>query len=528
MGPPRRGAPAPKKAAASGGTSKKKGAADSKRKLDPRPRDARGGTAARARAGQQGEHQDQDQLVDLSTTIPLTLQQLLLNVFKTALLPSRHGGGGGRRDVSRGVEDPDASASAETQEEQEEELDIKTLIQTIKSHLYNRDFASAFADAGEEHLRAYALRWSATRALGYAGVLKGVLRDLLLFKKQGTNDVHHEGFDDIDDKTTKHVVCIGGGAGAEIVALAGVWRDMRDEVSASASRSQEESLAAAVEGVSLDEGQVGTDPPVNDNGTSSSPDDHPVTAQKSGENLEEVKEDGKVVVSPVRLPNLSVTAVDIADWSAVVERLSRTITSPAVPGTKGHSAPLLPLDPEKGVSRGNFDVHFQWSDVLGLTDEELRRLLLPRDGDTSGKTALVTLMFTLNELFSTSMAKTTAFLLRMTDLLEPGTTLLVVDSPGSYSTVSLGKKSTAKSATATEAEAKAEQQQQRTYPMKFLLDHTLLSVASGKWDRIFSQDSRWFRRDATKLRYDVGEGAGLEDMRFQIHIYRRVNDDHDD
>lgn len=526
MGPPRRGAPAPKKAAASGGTSKKKGAADSKRKLDPRPRDARGGTAARARAGQQGEHQDQDQLVDLSTTIPLTLQQLLLNVFKTALLPSRHRGGGGGRNVSRGVEDPDASASAsaETQEGQEqEELDIKTLIQTIKSHLYNRDFASAFADAGEEHLRAYALRWSATRALGYAGVLKGVLRDLLLFKKQCTDDVRQGGFDDVDDKTTNHVVCIGGGAGAEIVALAGVWRDMRDEVSAgpSSSRSQEESLSAAVEGVSLDEGQVGADAPVNDNGTSSSPDDHPVTAQKSGENPEEEKEGGKAVVSPVRLRNLSVTAVDIADWSTVLERLSRTITSPAVPGTKGHSAPLLPLDPEKGGSRGNFDVHFQRSDVLGLTDEELKRLLLPSDGDTSRKTALVTLMFTLNELFSTSMAKTTAFLLRMTDILEPGTILLVVDSPGSYSTVSLGKKSTSKSATTTEAE------QQRTYPMKFLLDHTLLSVASGRWDLIFSQDSRWFRRDATKLRYDVGEGAGLEDMRFQIHIYRRVDGDHD-
>lgn len=554
MGPPRRGAP--KKAAPNDRSNNKKKADNKEKKRKPEPR-PRGGAAARAGSGQHDEDQNQHQhqAVDrlLSATIPLTLQQLLLNVIKSALLlPSRRGGG---FSSSRG-EDPDAEAptSEQQKEEEEKELDIKPLIQTIKSHLYNRDFAAAFAGASEEHLRAYALRWSATRALGYAGVLKGVVRGLLLRKNLGTSTDEEEGADGAvhiqregDGSATNHVhvVCLGGGAGAEIVALAGVWRDMRDEGEVEArARAQEEEISAGVEGISLD-GQSGTDVPVNRNGTSSSsgPDNgpalpeqepekniDPATQKKNGENT---KEDGKTVPSTVRLPNLSVTAVDIADWSAVVDRLSRAIKSPAVPGTKGHSAPLLPTGPEKEVQGGRFDVHFQRADVLALTDEELKRLLLPPYSDVTsengttghggGKTVLVTLMFTLNELFSTSMAKTTAFLLRMTDLLEPGTILLVVDSPGSYSTVSFGKKMSSSSGNADSNKAE-QQQQQRTYPMRFLLDHTLMSVAADKWERVFSQDSRWFRREAAKLRYDVGEGAGLEDMRFQIHIYRRLDD----
>jgi Protein of unknown function (DUF3115). len=230
-------------------------------------------------------------------------------------------------------------------------------------------------------------------------------------------------------------------------------------------------------------------------------------------------------ISSSSLPNISITAVDIADWSSVVDRLSTAIKLATITSSKAHPAPLLQDDQDAG---GRFSVSFQKSDVLGLSHDELQDLLHQSEPKTSTtqtptmrtKTVLVTLMFTLNELFSTSMAKTTSFLLRITDLLEPGTVLLVVDSPGSYSTVTLGKsKSSAETPTASSEQNKP---QQRNYPMKFLLDHTLLSVAAGKWDKILSQDSRWFRRDATKLRYAVGEGAGLEDMRFQIHVYRRL------
>ncbi|PLB43480.1 hypothetical protein P170DRAFT_440943 [Aspergillus steynii IBT 23096] len=422
-------------------------------------------TPRRTNQGKSAPKEKEESLIDLSATIPFTLQQLLLNVFKSALL----------------------TTTGPTNSEPRQ-LDTKTLIQTIKSHLYNRDFDSAFTDASGDLLRAYALRWSSTRALGYAGIFKALFKDVLE-SPQASHAVN------------RHVVCIGGGAGAEIVALAAIWRDLLDE-----SESDQKALVDGVANASLnDETPNGeTAPPCSSDQDQLSTSPAPLTTSSR--------------------PALTVTAVDIADWSAVVDSLASTIASSDVRGSKSHAAPLV--DP----SRGCFTVRARRSDVLSLPDDQLRELLhLPAsapqpEGETPA-TVLVTLMFTLNELFSTSMAKATGFLLRMTDLLQPGTVLLVVDSPGSYSTLKLGKGNNKNSASSgAEAEAAASAPQERSYPMKFLLDHALLSVAQGKWERVFSQDSRWWRRDAARLSYDVGEGAGLEDMRFQVHIYRRLGE----
>lgn len=392
--------------------------------------------------------QDEDSSpIDLSTTIPLSLQQLLLDVFKTALLtPSQHPliHSDPSKDSSPTTDQPHPISSPPAQ------LDTKSLIQTIKTHLYQRDFDSAFTDADEALLRVYALRWSAARALGYAGIFKAVLGYM-----RGERAL----------KANTRVVCIGGGAGAEIVALAAAWRDLHDDV---------EGLGERLGDVSL---------------------------EKSGDN--------EATAGFSTTGSLDVAAVDIADWSSVVERLERTMVSSDVPASRSskHQPPLV-----ANGSEGRISVSFSRTDVLGVSESDLKDVFL--DGSTASSadappSLLVTLMFTLNELFSTSMAKATGLLLRMTEILPPGAVLLVVDSPGSYSTLKLGK-------------GKDGVAQERKYPMKFLLDHTLLSVTEGKWERLLSQDSRWWRRDAARLRYDVGEGAGLEDMRFQVHLYQRL------
>ena len=46
---------------------------------------------------------------------------------------------------------------------------LPSLLQSLKTALFNRDFGAAFGRA--EYLDAYAARWSPTRALGYADVL---------------------------------------------------------------------------------------------------------------------------------------------------------------------------------------------------------------------------------------------------------------------------------------------------------------------------------------------------------------------
>jgi 25S rRNA (uracil2843-N3)-methyltransferase len=443
--------------------------------------------------------------INLSASIPVTLQQLVLNVFRHALLSPAHDDG------ARCISLAGCCYSRTTEAGRGEErllerpaLDVKSLIQTIKSHLYHRDFQSAFTNATDDLLWAYALRWSATRALGYAGIFKGVL-ETWLSSPQDEGEADGDDGDDGGEGTINRVICLGGGAGAEVLALAAAWRDITtdttwahpyslegagEEVEAK-DVSQNERTVEVASATETDTGYPNT------------------TVEISG--MKEVKK---------KPPNLSVVAVDIADWSIILEKLTLAIQCPLVPGSKMHPSPLLPRSENNSQQAGAFDISFRRLDVLDSQNEpELRELFdanLPEK--TNGYSAervgdngriLITLMFTLNELFTTSMAKATALLLRLTDWSAPGTILFIIDSPGSYSTLSLGK-------------SKPDQQlQQRNYPMKFLLDHILLSTAAGKWDRVHSEDSRWFRRDVTRLRYHVGEGVGLEDMRFQIHLYCR-------
>src|SRR5271156_6735026 len=285
------------------------------------------------------------------------------------------------------------------------DVDLFTTIQQVKGHLFNRDFLSAFGT--EDRLIAYALRWSATRALAYAEIFSGL--DPRCLTPGST-------------KLPK-VVCLGGGAGAELVALAATTRH-------------------------------------------------------------------------ISLPGLDFHAVDIADWSSVLHQLQASTgqhppVSPYASASSkaAKSTPLL----EAGQLQLQFDKH----DVLEYSSaEDPSSLQVMLAG-----VCLVTIMFTLNELFATSIAKTTALLLGLTDAMEPGSWLLVVDSPGSYSEVTIGGA-------------------QKKYPMQWLLKHTLLEVAGTtedrKWTEHLTDDSRWFRINP-KLKYRLE----LENMRYQIHLFQR-------
>jgi 25S rRNA (uracil2843-N3)-methyltransferase len=322
---------------------------------------------------------------------PLELQQLLLNIFRNSFAERLSS-------------------------------DFAPLLQEVKGHLYNRDFATAFGK--KEYLEAYAARWSPSRALGYMGLMWDLREHLW------SND----GEDDLEKR--RKVVCLGGGAGAEIVALGGVQKMLADE------SAQEER-----------------------------------DAQKK----------------------MDVVTIDIADWNVVVENLATHVTTEpllskyASAAAKAANAPLI--NPE------DIAVTFHLHDVLQTSTPEISAQL----ADAS----LVTLLFTLNELYSTSLPLTQKFLLHLTEIMQPGGLLLVVDSPGSYSSVTLNG-----------AEKK--------YPMQWLLDHTLLRQASTnqkvrgedevpRWEKVKEDDSRWFRLD-DRLEYPIE----LENMRMQVHLYRRV------
>lgn len=310
------------------------------------------------------------------------------------------------------------------------------------------------------------MRWSAGRGCAYSDVF-GELRGYL----SGIGDGDRDG-----GKGRGKVVCLGGGAGAEVVALA--------------------------------LGGLGG----------------------KGEGEEE----------------WDIVVVDVAPWGSVLGKLETAMkassSSSLVPPNSEFNADSIGTANRRLLDPARFKVIFQQRDILDLSGPGLR--------DLCRETTMVTLMFTLNELYGISIAKTTGMLLDLTGGVERGCLLVVVDSPGSYSTLALNhhhngddkNKDGSRLAEEEEEEVvdgagmeKEKQKEVKKYPMKWLLDHTLLEVASAagaggvegtksdaeggkRWEKIQSEDSRWCRLRGEELRYPIA----LEDMRMQVHVYRRL------
>ncbi|KAF4831870.1 25S rRNA (uridine(2843)-N(3))-methyltransferase [Colletotrichum tropicale] len=184
--------------------------------------------------------------------------------------------------------------------------------------------------------------------------------------------------------------------------------------------------------------------------------------------------------------------LDSAPWGPVVTKLQHALATPpplskyANAAARASNAALLPAS--------HLNSTFTQRDVLSMSRDELGSAL-------GNDVLLVTLLFTLNELYtSAGIGKTTAFLLNLSATIPSGSLLLVVDSPGSYSEAAVGKES-------------------KKYPMQWLLDHTLRKdekpVEGCLWEKVESHDSVWFRL-AEGLRYPIS----LENMRYQMHLYR--------
>ncbi|MCJ1339254.1 hypothetical protein MMC09_004543 [Bachmanniomyces sp. S44760] len=346
---------------------------------------------------------------------------------------------------------------------------LPAVIQEVKHHLYNRDFAKAFGD--EALLEAYALRWSPSRALAYMDVLcslpelwesvtsaspgatpqEPILHDDLI---QQPDDAHVENFPHLQSGGSVgyfgdlKIACLGGGAGAELIAFCGYIHHL----------------------------------------TAFSGRDHDIQPGTAG-----LKTHDQL--------RLSLNIVDIADWSSVI-RLLRD--GAGKPHWSKYASATAKANQGSLVNSDQLSVGVHKADLLEMDVERLAAVVQGTD--------IITIMFTLNELYNTSMSKTTNLLLSLTYLSEPGAMLLVIDSPGSYSTVGVGS---AKPDSST-----------NKYPMQWLIDHTLLeasaigssrnSAGGGQWEKVRSTDSKWYRIPPS-LKYPID----LEDMRYQLHLYKR-------
>lgn len=331
---------------------------------------------------------------------------------------------------------------------------LKSLLQEVKQALFERDFGRAFGR--QDYLEAYAFRWSPSRSLCYLSILVDLqanLSETSVFQSiaQSGCEIPAEDAGLNISNTTLHVACLGGGA-AEVVAFGGLLKCLSKDAKPSIEERDEPSITGAMAAITI-----------SDNRPSM---------------------------------NVGILLIDTAGWKDVIHKLSKSLTSPpplskyASASAKAANLPLLP--------EGSLSPTFQQANLLEMSKSQLESTL-------GQQPFLITLLFTLNELYTASITKTTAFLLNLTAAVQPGTVLLVVDSPGSYSEATLGKDA-------------------KKYPMQWLMDRTLLGEQKAskgeekrEWQKLVSDDSRWFRL-SEELKYPIS----LENMRYQIHLFRRL------
>ncbi|CAI4046228.1 hypothetical protein N7582_003760 [Saccharomyces uvarum] len=291
-------------------------------------------------------------------------------------------------------------------DQDDEKTPLSEQIQAVKADLYNRDYSAAFSN--DLKRMAYCCRWSPSRATSYASVFAHFPEVLKIIRCE-------------TESQDSNVLCVGGGAGSELVALASIFTLSRDFSSKFAS------------------------------------------ALKI--NNEEKKEPGK----------LNIELVDIADWSTIIGKLTTTIKSKWL---------------YDGREAEAFNVNFVNRDCLQMTQ--------PQDIKMYQSLNLITLLFTTNELFTQKKVESIKFLQRLNENCTPGCHLLILESAGSYSHITINNKK---------------------FPIQFLIDTILVGNrkdkrATSPWSLVSENDSIWYRMDP-KLDYSIQ----LENMRFFYRLY---------
>lgn len=367
----------------------------------------------------------------LEPTLPLDLEQRMLEVFR-ATFP--------------------ASSDFEG---------LKPILYKVNDALLRRDLDAAFAE--EEYLEAYAIRWSPSRALGYAQLLAWICAeradDACIQQLVGSN---------VPSQDTAKAVCFGGGA-AEIMALSGLMRHSRPSEAA---------------------GKPST----------------PATTEVS-DSLEALKI--SATATSHTTPLLHLSHLDIANWNSVLSKLEEGLNTPPV--LSKYASATARATNASFLSPGAVQHSFMRADILDSSTEDLRSTI-------GSAPALLTLLSTLNDLYTTSMPRTTAFLKKLTAAAPQGSLLLVVDAPGAHTEV-----------TASSAEGEEEK---RKYPMNLLLDFALVpkpstkkvnrkdgedEEARPKWEKVLEKSSLAYR-----LREGLRYPGSLENLRFQVHLFRRL------
>jgi 25S rRNA (uracil2843-N3)-methyltransferase len=236
---------------------------------------------------------------------------------------------------------------------------LPTIIQNIKSFLYDKQFLKVFED--ESVLDAYAARWVPSRALAFREIIGGseYLTRVLEGRKAGGVDKGKSKEVEDEELDRTRVICLGGGAGSELLALAALVS--------------------------------------------------PQNSVPAGEPIPKKPEDDDEEAEPIQVatayPTCDIHLVDLGPYQSLLAKFT-TALHEHMPTTR-------------------FTQTFHQADILAPSEPDLFETLIPED---SSSPTIITLLYTLTELFIQSRPATINLLTRITRNSPKGTLFLVVDS----------------------------------------------------------------------------------------------------
>lgn len=331
------------------------------------------------------------------------------------------------------------------------------VLRAVREALEEKDYGKAFgSDAFQE---AYTIRWSPNKALASANVLAWICSEM----KEAAWVQH---FLDNDRQEPSKIVCVGRG-GSDLLACMALLKHSHQGKLDELSRPESSSPSAITQ------------------------DNVPIPASHVNPD-----DNGNAMVD--------LNLIDRHDWSGITTKLQHTLTHP--PPLSKYATAKAHASNVSAIPRHASNVAVNRLDVLESGSTDLRERVGPNP-------ALITLFFVLDEFYSISIAKTTAFLLRLTSTAPKGSLLLVVNSPGAD--VALPDSSN--------------KGQEKRYPIDWLLYQALLppkkrptdseeEEEQPAWAKLIEASHEKAYRLPTALKFP----GSLENTRFEVHLLERL------
>lgn len=333
---------------------------------------------------------------------------------------------------------------------------LKPVLRAVREALEQKDYCTAFGT--EDFLEAYTIRWSPSRALASANVLAWICSEM-------GEAVWVQQFLENDGQRPSKIVCIGRG-GSDLLGCVALLKHSHQSKLDRLARPRSSSIDATTTDI--------------------------ISAASS-----HVKSDynDKAIID--------LNLVDRHDWSGIISKLQHTLTHPP-PLSKYATAKAHALN-HPNLPPDVLSLSVSQIDVLESEGTDLRAMIGPNP-------TLITFFFTLHELYSISIAKTTAFLSRLTSTAPKGSLLLVVDSPGAEVTLPAG----------------SNKEEEKKYPLEWLLYRALLPPNRSSTDSGEEEQPAWAKlvRDGHEKEYKLPAAlrypGSLENTRLQVHLLERL------